>query len=362
MDLGIIGLEQSGKTALFGAVTRGHASAASHGALEPNLGVVKIPDERLDRLSELIRSRKVTHAEARFLDFPGAFAARGEGPASSLLASLALCDALVHVVRTFHDESVPSAAGSVDADRDIANVNLELAFADAALLQRRLEKLDIQVRSARAGEREAGEREMALIGRLIAALEREEPLRSQELSLDERRLLSGYQLLTSKPLLIVVNIDESKAARAGEIEAEFASRWQGPGVDVLALCAKLERELAELPGDEAAEFRREMGAERDGVADLLQRSQRVLGLISFFTVGEQEGRAWALAAESPALAAAGKVHSDIARGFIRAEVIGWQELLDSGSYAEARRRGLLRTEGKQYLVQDGDVLHILFNV
>ena len=362
MDLGIIGLEQSGKTAAFNAVTRGHAHTAAYGATEPSIGVVKIPDERLDRLCAVLHPKKVTHAEVRYLDFPGGLSLRGAGPSGAYLAALSQCDALVHVARAFRDESVPHPEGSVDAHRDIAAVNLELAFADIGVLERRYEKLEITVRSARAGEREAGERELALVQRLREALEREEPLRTQALSTDERRIISGYQLLTDKPQLIVVNIDEADVSRAGEIESEFAGRCAGPGVEVAALCAKLEQELSELSDEEAAEFRRELGLAESGLERMLRLSHQVLGLITFFTVNEAEGRAWPIAGGSTALEAAGKVHTDMARGFIRAEAIGWQELAEAGSLATARKHGLLRTEGKQYVVQDGDLLHILFNV
>jgi GTP-binding protein YchF len=298
----------------------------------------------------------------RYLDFPGGLSLRGAGPSGAYLAALAQCDALVHVVRAFRDESVPHPEVSIDPERDIHEVNVELAFGDLAALERRHSKIEIEVRSARPGEREAGERELALLARLREGLENEVPLRAQELSPDERKTISGYQLLTLKPLLIAVNIDEADVERAGEIEAELAQRFGGPGVEVVTVCAKLERELAELSDEDAATFRADLGLKEGAVDRLLQLSQKTLGLITFFTVGEPEGRAWSLRAGSSALEAAGKIHTDIARGFIRAEVIGWQELLDCGGYAEGRKRGLLRTEGKQYIVQDGDVLHVLFNV
>lgn len=362
MDLGIVGLERSGKTTVFNAVTGGHARARAYGGTEANIGVVKVPDERLDRLCTLLEPRKVTHAEARYLDVPGGLSFRGGGPEPAYLASLSQCDALVHVVRAFQDDAVPHPEGTVDPDRDIAGVIMELAFADLSLIERRRDKLEIAVRSARPGEREAGERELALLQRLREALEREEPLRTQELSPDDRRITSGYQLLTDKPLLILANIDEAEIGRAQEIESEFAGRWAGPSVEVAALCGKLEAELTELPDEEAAEFRRELGLAEGSLERMIRLSQQVLGLIAFFTVNDPEGRAWALPAGSTALEAAGKVHSDMARGFIRAEAIGWEELLDCGSLAEARKRGLLRREGKGYIVQDGELLHILFNV
>jgi GTP-binding protein YchF len=362
MDLGIIGLAQSGKTSLFRAVTGGNAHTIGHGALEPSVGVVKVPDERLDGLSDLLHAKKVTHAEVRFLDFPGGLAVRGEGPSGAYLASLGQCDALVHVVRAFTEESVPHPEGSVNPERDVGAVDLELAFADLAAIERRVEKLDISVRSARAGEREVGERELALLGRLREGLEGERPLRAQELSAEERKTLAGYQFLTLRPLLLVLNVDERDVGRVREIEAEYAEKWRAPGVEVAALCAKLEGELAELDGQEAEEFRRDMGIEESGLGRMLRLSQDALGLVTFFTVGEPEGRAWPVPNGTIAVDAAGRIHTDIARGFIRAEVIGWKDLLDCGSYAEARKRGLQRTEGKQYVVQEGDVVHVLFNV
>ena len=362
MDIGIIGLERSGKTTVFNAVTRGHAQAGAFGTAEPNIGVVKIPDDRLDRLCDVIQTRKVTYAEVRYLDFPGGFSVRSEGPAGAYLAALSQCDALVHIVRAFRDESVAHPEGTVDAHRDVASVNLELAFADMAMLQRRDERLEIEVRSARAGEREAGERELALVRRLREALDGETPLREQTISPDERRLISGYQLLTDKPLLILANIDEADIAREDEIESEFAERWTGPGLATAALCGKLEQELTELSDDEAVEFRRELSLSEGGLERMLGLSQRVLGLIAMYTVNEAEGRAWAIPAGSTAQEAAGKVHTDMERDFIRAEVIGWRELAECGSLAEARKRGLLRTEGKQYVVQDGELMHSLFNV
>jgi GTP-binding protein YchF len=362
MDIGMIGLERSGKSALFAALTKGHARAGSFASAEPNIGSVKVPDERLDKLCVIIPPKKITYAEVRFLDFPGGFSVKGEGPAAAYLAALSQCDALAHVVRAYQDESVPHPSGGVDPEGDIEAINLELAFADSAMLGRRLEKLDIQARSVKAGERGAFEREQQLIERLRAGLDREEPLRAQEISEDEWRILSGYQLLTDKPLLIVVNIGEADVARAAEIEAQFADRWRARGVEVAAVCAKLEQELSELSDEEAEEFRRDLGVQESGLDRMMRLAHDALGLATFFTVGEPEGRAWPITAGSTALEAAGKIHSDIARGFIRAEVVGWQELLDCGSYAEARKRALLRTEGKQYIVQDGDVLHVLFNV
>ena len=362
MDLGIIGLERSGKSTVFNAVTRGHARTGTFGGAEPNIGVVKVPDDRLERVAEVVKAKKVTHAEVRYLDFPGGFSVRGEGPPPAYLASLSQCDALVHVVRAFRNESVPHPQNSVDPDRDVAAVNLELAFADLAMLERRVDKLESTVRSSRAGEREAGERELALVQRMREALEGEMPLREQEFSSDDRRIISGYQLLTLRPVLVVVNIDESDVANADEVEASYRERWARPQVHVAALCGKLEQELTELSEEEGAEFRRDLGIAEGGLERMLRLSHDALGLITFITAGEKDTRAWPLSQGASALEAAGKVHSDIARGFVRAEVIGWQDLVDAGSWAEVRKRGLLRTEGKQYVVRDGDVINVLFSV
>lgn len=359
MDIGLIGLEFSGKTTVFRAITKGSAHQGSFGGLEPSIGVVKLPDDRLDRLSALYDPKKITYVEARFLDFPGGFVVGNEGPAAAHLAAISQCDALMLVVRGFESDGLPR---TVDAHRDISDVNIEMMFADSATLERRRKKLEENLRSGKSDDKELEQRELTLVTRLMEGLQGETPLRNQEIAADEAKLISGYVLLTNKPVVVAVNLGEADAARVGEVQAEFAERYGGDRVEAVALCGKLEQELSELSPDEAAEFRTDMGIEQDGVAGLVQATQRSMGMHVFFTVGEPEGRAWPLPVGGTALDAAGRIHSDIARGFIRAEVVGWRELLDCGSLAEARKRGLLRTEGKQYVVQDGDVMHILFNV
>ena len=241
-------------------------------------------------------------------------------------------------------------------------MDLELAFADLVFIQKRLERLETAIRSAKAGERGAGEKEIALLERIKAGLEAETPLRAQTLAPEEWRLLENYSFLTAKPMLLLLNIDEEDVSRTEELEAEFRPGWAGPRRNATALCARIEMELGELPEAEAAEFRAEMGVPEAARDLVIRRSFELLGLISFFTVNPEDGHAWIVPRGTSALAAAGKVHSDMERGFIRAEVVGWRELLDCGSLAEARKRGVLRLEGKQYEVQDGDVLHILFSV
>jgi GTP-binding protein YchF len=365
VEFGLIGLARSGKTTVFDALTGGHAPAGGHEAGAPHVGVVKLPDPRLDELVAHFKPKKSTRADVRYLDFPGAGFARGfgrEGASAAVLNALAGSDALIHVVRAFRSERVSHPEGGVDPPRDVATVDLELAFADLAFVQKRLERLDVAVRSAKAGERGAGEKEMALLERVKAGLEAEVPLHGQTLSADDWRLLENYPFLTAKPMLLLLNIDEDDASRAEEVEAEFRDRSAAPHRGVAALCAKIEMELGELSEEEAAEFRADMGLPESARELLVRRSFELLDLISFFTVNPEDGHAWVVPRGTTALAAAGKVHSDMERGFIRAEVLGWRELLDCGSLAEARKRGLLRLEGKQYEVQDGDVLHILFSV
>jgi GTP-binding protein YchF len=360
MDIAIVGLPASGKTAVFKALTAGHGSASA-GVRGENIGVVKVPDERLEKLARLVGARKMTPLEVTVHDLPPLFV-RGAAPSGESAETLARADALLHVVRAFEREDVPHPAGSTDPGRDIAAFDAELMLSDLGIIERRLEKLDITVRSGRPGEREAGEREQALLVRCKQHLENDRPLRSAVTDPQDARGLSNYGLLSLKPMLIVMNLDEADAGRASAIEAEYEARYTAQRTACAALCARLEAELAELSADEALEFRRELGAEEGGPARLLGRLMSLLSLRTFFTAGEKETRAWTVAAGASALQAAGRIHSDIERGFIRAEVIGWNELLEFGSHNEARKHGRLRTEGKQYTVQEGDVINVLFNV
>jgi GTP-binding protein YchF len=363
VDLGIIGFQRSGKTTVFNAVTRGHAETGSYGAgVQPNIGVVKVPDQRLDDLAKLFNPKKLTHADIRYIDFPGAAFGEGHGPSPQFLNQLARCDALIHVVRAFRDETVPHPQGSVDPARDAAAMDLELAFADAAFIEKRLERIDAQVRSMKAGERDAAEREVDLLKRLKTALEADTPLRGQHLSDEEQKLLLNYQFLTDKPLLVVVNIDEADVARANEVEASFSAQAGGPHAAVAAISGKIEQELAQMSDDDAVEFRNDLGIVESGLDRMIRMSYALTGLISFFTVGPDECRAWNVRDGATAPTAAGKIHTDLERGFIRAEVVYWSDLLSDGSLAEARKHGHLRQEGKSYVVKDGDVINVLFNV
>ena len=358
MDLGIVGPDQSGKTTIFDALARGHAQ---HGdARREQLAVVKIPDERLELLAALVESEKVTHAELRLHDLPTLFE-KGRAASGEAAESLSRADGLMLVVRAFRRPDVPHPRGDVDPARDVDDFLASMLLHDLDIVERRQGKLETQVRSAqRGGEREEGLREQQLLERIRQRLDGGRALRDDPPPAEDARLLGNYGLLTMKPLLILINLDEEDIPRTAEIEAEYGGRFAAAGTFVIAICARLEAELAELEPAEAEEFRRELGSPEPALGRLLAECQRMLGLVTFYTLGK-ESRAWQLPVGGTALQAAGRIHTEIERGFVRAEVIGWQELLDFGSYPEARKQGRLRSEGKQYVVQDGDVINVLFS-
>jgi hypothetical protein len=361
MEIGIIGLPRSGKTTLFNALTRGKAETGAYAPTspEPNIGVAKVPDPRLAQLERIFKPKKTIPAEVKYVDV-AAPRAKGEGLSGPLLTYLSRADALLHVVRAFTDLSVPHVEGSVFPERDTATMNLELIFADLAILERRLKRIGDSLKGAKPGERDALHREQALLARIKAELERESPLREQELTEEESRILANYQFLTAKPLLVVLNIGEEQLPRALELEQELASRY--PRLPVTAVCGKLEMELSQLSEAEAMEFRSALGVSGSALEQVIKLSYQHLGLISFFTTASAELKAWTVPRNTPAPRAAGKVHSDMERGFIRAEVISYDDLVKCGGIGEARKRGLLRLEGKNYLVQDGDIITFLFSV
>ena len=364
-DVGILGLSQSGKTTVFNAVTRGNAQTGYGGAQGPNIGVVKVPDRRLDVLTAMYHPKKTTPTDIRYVDFPAAGAAfgRGEGPGGQFLADVRKTDALIHVVRRFANPEVAHPGGSIDPMRDIATLDLELQFADQALIERRLDRLHAELRAAKPADRAAGEREEAVLSRLQQGLEGEVPVRAQPLSEDEERLIAGYRLLTQRPMLILLNIGEEDVPQAAAIEAAFQARLTTPQTEFAAFCGKLEMDLAEMETDEAVEYRAELGLGAEtGLDRAIRLSYHLMGLISFLTSGEDECRAWTVRAGATAPQAAGKIHSDLERGFIRAEVIRFDDLVAAGNMVEAKKRGTVRMEGKSYVVKDGDIMNILFNV
>ena len=365
MEIGIIGLAQSGKTTVFNALTRGHArvAAAAVGA-KPNVGVAKVQDVRLEKLNALFKPKKLTPAEVTYVDIPGAPEGLGKeaGIGGEYLNRLQRADAMLLVVRVFADPSVPHVQTTVDPYRDIGAMDMELTFSDLAILERRLTRLEADWRGAKAMEREAIQKERGTLDRIKTQLEAGVPIRAQELSTDERKLLANYRFLTEKPLLVALNVDEEQLQQAAKYEQELGTKLTGPGVRGTVICGKLEAELGQMSLEEERDFRESLGAGEPGLVRMIRLSYEVLGYISFFTVGEDECRAWTITRGTAAQQAAGKIHTDIERGFIRAEVVGYEDLIACGGLQEAKRKGVFRSEGKTYEMKDGDVVNYLFNV
>jgi len=359
MEIGIIGLPKSGKTTVFNALTKGKAETGAYAAGGPNVGVTKVPDPRLEVLDKMFQPKRKVPAEVRYIDV----AAPTKGELSGqYLAHLSKADALLHVVRAFEDEKVPHIEGSINPERDIATLDLELAFSDLSILEKRLQKIETSLKGAKAHEREAFSKEQVLLARIKTALGNEVPIREQELTEEETKAISSYQFLSAKPLLMVFNIGEEMLPQASSVEEEWRTRYQRPQLEVAVLCGKLEMELAQLDDADAEEFRSAMGVTESALNRMIGLSHDLLGLISFFTVVSDEVKAWTIHRNTTAVKAAGKVHSDMERGFIRAEVISYEDLVKCGSIAEGRKHGMLRAEGKSYIVNDGDVITFLFNV
>jgi GTP-binding protein YchF len=366
MQIAIVGLAQSGKTTVFNTLTRGHAETGGFGGMQLNVGVVKVPDERLGRLAEIFKPRKVVHADVTYVDLPApppsseGHIGTEELPAEHL-ARLRDSDALLHVVRAFENPAVPHAEGTVDASRDVERLDLEFVLADLAVTERRLERLRTSGRHGTPAEREANERELAILERLHEALVAGHPIRDVPLDSDEEKTIRGFRFLTQKPVLVLVNIGESQLPDAERFAADLGAQYGHSHALVEALSARIEMELGELEPDEAAVFMEELGIAESGLDRVIELSYRLLGLISFLTAGPDEVRAWPIRSDSTAVDAAGTIHTDLARGFIRAEVVAYEDLLRFGTMAEARRNGRLRSEGKTYRVHDGDVVEILFS-
>lgn len=352
MKLGIIGLPQAGKTTLFNALTRGNAPIkASSGKLEVHTAVVDVPDERIDRLSAMFKPRKTIYAKVTYADIAGLEGSASKGGiAGPLLNQLSQMDGFIHVVRCFEDENVPHPAGSVDPARDVESMLGELLLNDLVMVERKLERLAEERRKGGV-DKALNERQTALFNRLHQALESGTPLRSLDLSAEETRELASFGLLTRKPILTVFNLGEGQSPP--QIPLDHPS---------IALQGKLEMELAQLPPEDAALFMAEYGIQELGLSRVIRLSYELLQLQSFFTVGEDEVRAWTVRRGATAWEAAGVIHTDLQRGFVRAEVVSYEDLIALGSLAEARARGKLRLEGKDYLVKDGDILHIRFNI
>ena len=363
MKIAITGLPKSGKTTIFNALTKGKAEVSAYSsALTPNVGITKVPDSRLEVLQDMFQPKKTIPAEVSYVDIGGFSKSphRGAAIEGEFLNYLTTADALLQVVRAFEDEKLPHPEGSINPKRDTANLDLELAFSDLTIIERRLEKLESALKGATASEREAYLKEQHLLQKIKSGLEKDIPIRQQNISEDELKALSNYQFLTVKPMMVILNIGEEQMPQATLLENELNSVY--PQFAIVALCGKLEMELAQLNDTEAVEFREAMGLTTSMVDRIVDLSYHLLGLISFFTTASAELKAWTIPSGTLALKAAGKIHSDMERGFIRAEVISYNDLQKCGNLAEARKRGMLRTEGKNYLVKDGDIVTFLFNV
>ena len=360
MQVTIVGLPGSGKTTVFNALTGAQADTGgfSGGRAAPNMGVVKVPDERLDRLTDLFHPRKTVPADVTYVDVAIPAGATREGTINpDVLALVRNADALLHVARAFE-----GGEGPADPWRDVEALDLEFAIADLMVIEKRLEKLRTSGRHGSPAEREANAQEEALLGRLEPELSAGHPLRAVSLSDDDELRLRGYRFLTQKPVLVVLNIDEGQLKAANDLEAAGRTRYGQPQTDVAALGGKIEAELAQLSEADAALFMEDLGIAEPSRGRVIHLTYALLGLFSFFTAGEDECRAWTLRRGANAVDAAAAIHTDLARGFIRAEVVTYDDLMACGSMAEARKRGLLRSEGKTYAVRDGDVIEVLFNV
>lgn len=361
LQVGIIGLPNSGKTTIFNAITRAGAPVAGYPfcTVEPNVGVVPVPDDRLEQVASSAGCSRVVPADLRVVDIAGLVegAHRGEGLGNQFLAHVREADALAHAVRCFASPDVAHVAAEIDPERDIAVVNTELMLADLAALQRRRSRI---AKAAKSGDRDKA-RELELLERVEEGLNREIPVRAQEISGEEAEILSGLFLLTAKPVIYVANLGEEQLEDDGAWAAAVREVAAREGAEVVAFDAKLEAEIEELEGEEVGDFMEAYGIERLGLEEFIARCFSLLGLITFFTTESGECRAWPLRGGSTAVQAAGKIHTDMERGFIRAEVLPWEVFMEHGSFAAAREKGAVRLEGRDYQVKDGDVILFRFS-
>jgi GTP-binding protein YchF len=353
---GLIGFPSAGKTALFQLLTSVRDAAPRGGKSDANVGVSRVPDDRLDQLTALFNPRKRVPATVEFADIAGMAGAKAGAQALLDVAPFRNADALLHVVRMFRDPSVPHPAGSVDPARDVRAMEDEVILADLGVVERRLERLE---RDLKKGNTQELRREQEILGRCREALEAGQPLRALELGVDDAKRLRGFQFLSAKPLLIVLNLDEADLAQAGEAVrmAGIGDFLAGAATRAVPICAKIELEIAQLDEADRAAFLADLGLGESGLDRVIRAAYDLLGYISFFTVGEDECRAWSIPRDTPAVLAAGEIHSDISRGFIRAEVVRYEHLLARRTLAANREHGELRLEGKEYVVLDGDVIN-----
>ncbi len=364
MKLGIVGLPNVGKSTLFNAITNAGAESANYPfcTIDPNVGVVAVPDARLDKLAEMYNPEKYTPAVIEFVDIAGLVkgASKGEGLGNKFLSHIRECDAIIHVVRCFEDSNIIHVDGSIDPMRDLETINMELIFADIEMLERRIDR----VKKAMKGDKSLAA-ELELLERVMAELEGGKCARAIEYTEDELAIMNESQLLSMKPVIYAANISEDMigsdmADHAGYKKlAEYAASEKA---EIMPICAGIEAEIAQLEGDERAEFLADLGIAESGLDRLIKASYALLGLISYLTAGPKEVRAWTITKGTKAPQAAGKIHSDFERGFIRAEIIGFDELMACGTMAAAKDKGLVRSEGKEYVIKDGDIVLFRFNV
>ncbi|MDE7349319.1 MAG: redox-regulated ATPase YchF [Clostridia bacterium] len=363
MKLGVVGLPNVGKSTLFNAITQAGAESANYPfcTIEPNVGVVAVPDERLDLLAKLYNSKKVTPTALEFVDIAGLVkgASKGEGLGNKFLSHIREVDAIVHVVRCFEDANITHVDGSVDPLRDIETIEFELIFADMDSVQKRANKART---SAKGGDKKYLV-EADLMDRIYSELEKGKPARLIDMTDDEKEIARDLFLLTSKPVIYAANVGEDDVSRGGNEFVDKVRKFaETQGAKTVTICAKLEEELAGLDGDDKQLFREEYGIKQSGLDQLVSACYDLLGLISYLTAGEKETRAWTITKGTKAPQAAGKIHSDFERGFIRAEIVDWKVLLECGSYVAAKEKGKVRSEGKDYVIKDGDVVLFRFNV